>query len=196
MMVQLHPHTWLVNTVGPRPLTTTNQSTAPIISFTSGSDQICLLQVMVLRWLGPLLTQVSPTPNNNLPINSTHHQLYFWFRSDQSIVSDGFTVAWTSANQGKPRPLTTINQYSTHHQLHFRFRSDRSIASDDFTVAWTFADPGKPCPLTKSTNQQHTSSALLLVQIRSVYCKWWVLPLLGPLPTQVSQSPPRALTSQ
>ncbi|XP_053408750.1 cubilin-like isoform X2 [Mercenaria mercenaria] len=36
-------------------------------------------------------------PNNGQPINSTHHQMYFWFRSDVSVASDGFTVQWTSA---------------------------------------------------------------------------------------------------
>ena len=39
-------------------------------------------------------------PNNNQPINSTHHELYFWFRSDVSIASDGFEVQWMSAEPG------------------------------------------------------------------------------------------------
>ena len=39
-------------------------------------------------------------PNNGQPINSTHHQLYFWFLSDTSVASDGFTVQWTSADPG------------------------------------------------------------------------------------------------
>ncbi|WAR06690.1 CUBN-like protein, partial [Mya arenaria] len=38
----------------------------------------------------------STPPNNGQPINSTHHQLYFWFKSDTNIASDGFTVQWTS----------------------------------------------------------------------------------------------------
>ena len=42
----------------------------------------------------------SNAPNNGQPINSTHHQLYFWFRSDVSVASDGFTVQWTSAMPG------------------------------------------------------------------------------------------------
>ncbi|XP_076437271.1 cubilin-like isoform X2 [Babylonia areolata] len=39
---------------------------------------------------------------NQLPnggrINSTHHQLYFWFKSDASVASDGFSLSWTSAD--------------------------------------------------------------------------------------------------
>ncbi|XP_070174131.1 cubilin-like [Littorina saxatilis] len=35
---------------------------------------------------------------NGGTINSTHNQLYFWFKSDASVASSGFTVSWTSAD--------------------------------------------------------------------------------------------------
>ncbi|CAH1775425.1 unnamed protein product [Owenia fusiformis] len=38
------------------------------------------------------------SPINGQGFNSTHNQLYFWFRSDASVASDGFEVSWTSAN--------------------------------------------------------------------------------------------------
>ena len=40
-------------------------------------------------------------PPNGGHINSTHNQLYFWFKSDASIASDGFSVQWTSADPGR-----------------------------------------------------------------------------------------------
>ncbi|KAL3836256.1 hypothetical protein ACJMK2_021695 [Sinanodonta woodiana] len=39
----------------------------------------------------------STPPNNGQPINSTHHQLYLWFKSDATVASDGFQVQWRSA---------------------------------------------------------------------------------------------------
>jgi len=39
-------------------------------------------------------------PNNGQPINSTTHQMYFWFKSDSNTAADGFTVHWTSQMPG------------------------------------------------------------------------------------------------
>jgi cubilin len=33
--------------------------------------------------------------------NSTHNQLYFWFKSDASISGIGFNVSWQSADPGE-----------------------------------------------------------------------------------------------
>ena len=41
------------------------------------------------------------TPNNGQPINSTDNQIYFWFKSDESVALDGFSVQWRSAPPGK-----------------------------------------------------------------------------------------------
>ena len=40
-------------------------------------------------------------PNDGQPINSTQHQLYFWFFSDASVSGAGFNLTWTSAPPGE-----------------------------------------------------------------------------------------------
>jgi cubilin len=37
---------------------------------------------------------------NGGTINSTHNQLYLWFRSDASVASDGFVISWSSGLPG------------------------------------------------------------------------------------------------
>ncbi|XP_021357124.1 cubilin-like [Mizuhopecten yessoensis] len=39
----------------------------------------------------------STLPNNGQPINSTQHQMYFWFFTDVSVSDTGFSATWTSA---------------------------------------------------------------------------------------------------
>ncbi|PVD35988.1 hypothetical protein C0Q70_02958 [Pomacea canaliculata] len=50
---------------------------------------------------------------NSLPnggsINSTHNQLYFWFKSDASVASDGFDILWTSADPVCGGQLTDVS---------------------------------------------------------------------------------------
>ena len=43
----------------------------------------------------------SSTPNNGQPINTTDNQIYFWFKSDQNVADDGFSVQWRSAMPGQ-----------------------------------------------------------------------------------------------
>nr|KAG5692364.1 hypothetical protein BaRGS_007977 [Batillaria attramentaria] len=38
------------------------------------------------------------TPPNGGSINTTHNQVYFWFKSDASVSGNGFTVNWASAD--------------------------------------------------------------------------------------------------
>ncbi|XP_078582053.1 cubilin-like isoform X2 [Branchiostoma floridae x Branchiostoma japonicum] len=46
------------------------------------------------------------------PITSTHNQLYFWFRSDQSVSGDGFTVVWQSQDPVCGGDLTSADHGS------------------------------------------------------------------------------------